>query len=61
MGKLTKPRTSIKKSAKKVSGYRTAGTLSDGVTVLAPKTKPKHFKAGEIRSTIRKIAAKKSA
>jgi hypothetical protein len=61
MEKLTKSQATIKKSAKKVSGYKTAGTLSDGVIVLVPKTKPEHFKAGEIRSTIRKLAAKKSA
>jgi hypothetical protein len=61
MVKVAKSRAGAKKSAKKVLGYKTAGTLPDGVIVLVPKTKPKHFKAGQIRSTIRKIAAKKSA
>lgn len=44
------------KSAKSSLGsYRTAGRTSDGVTILAPKSKPTHFTKGEMRSTIQKV------
>ena len=35
--------------------YRSMGTTPDGVTILAPKLAPTHFKAGQIRSTIAKL------
>lgn len=39
-----------------VTAYRTLGTMPDGVVILAPKLAPTHFKVGQIRSTIAKLA-----
>ena len=35
--------------------YKSAGRTSDGVTILAPKTKPTHFTKGEMRLTIKEV------
>lgn len=43
------------RSAKFSGTYKTAGRMSDGVTILSPKTKLTHFTTGEIRSTIQKV------
>ena len=34
------------------SPYKSVGTLSDGVVVLLPKSKPKHFTPRQIKKTI---------
>ena len=34
------------------SPYKSVGTLSDGVVVLLPKSKPKHFTPSQIKKTI---------
>jgi hypothetical protein len=58
---MTKSRASYARSPKPaksggVSGaYKAAGKLPDGVTILAPKSKPKHFTAKQIQSTIREV------
>lgn len=38
--------------------YRSVGKTYDGVTVLAPKTKPTHFTTEQIRSTIKDVLSK---
>jgi len=45
---MTKRRTAKVTTTKRASlkGYKAIGTLSDGVTILAPKSKPKHFTSG---------------
>jgi hypothetical protein len=35
--------------------YKVVGKLPDGVTILAPKSKPKHFTSKEIKSTIEEL------
>jgi hypothetical protein len=49
--------------AKKASlkGYKAVATLSDGVTILAPKGKPKHFTSKEVKATIRAVRRKIAA
>jgi hypothetical protein len=42
-------------SASRHGAYRVVGEARDGVKILAPKTKPTHFTAKEIRSTIAKV------
>jgi hypothetical protein len=36
-------------------GYQVLGMLPDGVRILKPKSKPKHFTSRQIRSTIKKV------
>ncbi len=51
------------KKNKRVSSsgsYRTLGTLSDGVVLLAPKVKATHFTSAEIRETIAKVLRDKA-
>ena len=55
MAKQTSFRVAATGSAKGSSPYKTAGKLPDGVTVLSPKSKPNHFTAREIKSTIQEI------
>lgn len=40
---------------KKASAYRSVGTTSDGVRVIAPKLKPTSFTSAQIRTTIRQV------
>ena len=49
--------STVTKSAKApASGsYKLAGKLSDGVTILSPKTKPTHFTSKEIKATIEQL------
>ncbi|MDI5929425.1 hypothetical protein [Rhizobium leguminosarum] len=35
--------------------YKAAGKLSDGVTILSPKTKPTHFTSKQIKATIEQL------
>jgi hypothetical protein len=35
--------------------YKVVGKLPDGVTILAPKSKPEHFTSKEIKSTIEEL------
>jgi hypothetical protein len=35
--------------------YKVVGKLSDGVRILAPKSKPEHFTSKEIKSTIEEL------
>jgi hypothetical protein len=37
------------------SSYRSVGTTYDGVKVIKPKTKPKHFTAAEMRAAIEQV------
>ncbi|WP_024319017.1 hypothetical protein [Rhizobium favelukesii] len=55
--KLTIPTTQrVSSKSDKTSGaYKSAGTLSDGVVVLTPKSKPTHFTSREIKTTIEKV------
>ena len=57
MAKLRNQRNVSTKSSKNVSSgnHRIVGTLPDGVAILAPKSKPKHFTLKEIRSTIQEL------
>ena len=41
--------------AARTGGYKVAGSLPDGVTVLEPKNKPTHFTSRQIRDTITKV------
>ncbi|WP_208245999.1 hypothetical protein WGT02_31580 (plasmid) [Rhizobium sp. T1470] len=54
MAKQTTQRVSSK-SDKTSGAYKSAGTLSDGVVVLTPKSKPTHFTSREIKTTIEKV------
>jgi len=49
--------TASSKSPKNASSkrYKIVGTLSDGVKILAPKTKPKSFTTKEIKATIQEL------
>lgn len=60
---MAKHPTTKSGQAKKASlkGYKAVGTLSDGVTILAPKSKPKHFTSKEIKATIRDVRRKITA
>ena len=40
---------------KRLPGYEAVRTLADGVTILAPKSKPTHFTTREIRAAIEKL------
>jgi hypothetical protein len=55
--------STVTKSAKApASGsYKLAGKLSDGVTILLPKTKPTHFTSKEIKATIEQLRKGSSA
>ena len=55
MAKQTTSRSASSGSSKRSSTYKSAGTLADGVTVLSPKSRPSHFTAREIKSTIQEI------
>jgi hypothetical protein len=48
------------KSAKaaRPASYKSVGRTSDGVTILAPKTKATHFSKGELRSTVQEVRRK---
>lgn len=48
----TGPSSPKKASSRK---YGVVGKLSDGVIILTPKSKPKHFTSRQIRSTIREV------
>jgi hypothetical protein len=56
---MEKPRvqtTSSKGSKNASSGrYKIVGTLSDGVKILAPKSKPTNFTIKEIKTTIQEL------
>jgi hypothetical protein len=41
--------------------YKVAGRLSDGVSVLEPKTKPTHFTSRQIRGTISDVLRRAKA
>ena len=43
------------KPTKAPAPYKAAGKLSDGVTILSPKTKPTHFTSKEIKATIEQL------
>lgn len=45
----------------KTGSYRSVGTTYDGVRILAPKTKPTHFTASEIRTMIAKVRRESEA
>jgi hypothetical protein len=57
MAKLSTQKSASTRSPKGVSSgpYKVAGKLSDGVTILAPKSKPKSFTAKQIKSTIQEL------
>lgn len=42
----------VRKSAR---GYQVVGTTRDGVKILRPKAKPKHFTSKQIRKTISEV------
>ena len=42
-------------TAKSSKPYKIAGTLADGVAILAPKTKPDNFTSKQIKSTIEEL------
>jgi hypothetical protein len=50
-------RTASGKPSKSISSkkHKVVGRLSDGVAILAPKSKPNHFTSKEIRSTIQEL------
>jgi hypothetical protein len=50
---MAKPRVTPKNATKR--SYKAVGKLSDGVIILAPKTKPTHFTSKQIRSTIQEV------
>jgi hypothetical protein len=50
MAKATKPAKTSRSGT-----YKVAGRTRDGVSILAPKTKPTHFTAREMRSTISEL------
>jgi hypothetical protein len=50
---MAKSRVTSEGSAKR--SYKAVGKLSDGVVVLAPKSKPTHFTSRQIRSTIQNV------
>jgi len=41
--------------------YKIVGRTSDGVKIIAPKTKATHFTSREIRSTISEVRDRKSS
>lgn len=47
--------TKLKRTHEMVGGHEVVGTLSDGVAVLKPKSKPSHFTSRQIRSTIASV------
>lgn len=49
-----KPRGATSKSATPRK-YTVVGKLSDGVRILAPKSKPKHFTSKQIKATIQEL------
>ncbi|SDR12202.1 hypothetical protein SAMN05519103_00824 [Rhizobiales bacterium GAS113] len=56
MAKQRTQRTPARSSKTGSSGsYEVAGKLSDGVTILTPKSKPKHFTLKQIKSTIQEL------
>jgi hypothetical protein len=56
----SRPTASGRSSKTRPAGqYKAAGKLADGVIILAPKSKPKHFTSEEIKSTIRKLRGDK--
>jgi hypothetical protein len=56
MEAMAKPRVTPKNATKR--SYKAVGKLSDGVIILAPKTKPTHFTSKQIRSTIQEVLKK---
>ncbi len=44
-----------KAKARRRGSYKIVGRTSDGVAILAPKTKPEHFTSQEMRTTIRQL------
>jgi len=48
-----------KTKGQKVGGYDVVGTMSDGVRILRPVTKPTHFTRAEIRQTVQKVLAER--
>jgi hypothetical protein len=50
-------KSAAKKSPRDPSSgqYKVVGKLPDGVTILAPKSKPEHFTSKEIKSTIEEL------
>ena len=50
---MAKSRVTSKGATKR--SYKAIGELSDGVIVLAPKSKPTHFTSKQIRSTIQEV------
>jgi len=55
MTKQTTQRVSGKGDKASSGAYKSAGTLSDGVVILTPKSKPTHFTSREIKTTIEKV------
>lgn len=55
MAKQATQRVSSKSDKTSSGAYKSAGTLSDGVVILTPKTKPTHFTSREIKTTIEKV------
>jgi hypothetical protein len=57
MAKQPAQRTAAATSSRVASQrhYKSAGKLSDGVTILTPKSKPKHFTSKQIRLTIEEL------
>jgi hypothetical protein len=53
MNAMAKPRVTPKNAPKRA--YKSVGKLSDGVVILAPKSKPTHFTSKQIRSTIHEV------
>lgn len=39
----------------KVAGYRVAGVTTDGIAILAPKTRPSSFTTKQIRATVKRV------
>jgi hypothetical protein len=55
MAKQTMQRVSGRPDKASSGAYKSAGTLSDGVVILTPKSKPTHFTSREIKTTIEKV------
>jgi hypothetical protein len=51
-------RLAATKASPKGTPYEVATVMKDGVKILRPKTKPKHFTSTEIRRTISEVEAR---
>jgi hypothetical protein len=58
---MTIEKTQRKTRVTKSPPYRVAGVTSDGVKILRPVAKPKHFTSKQIRKTIDEIKRGSSA